>query len=184
MARFPHHTIETAPAAARPILQGVIDASPEIPFVLDIWAAMAESALTLEAYVAFRRAIEDYATLGPRVRSAISLAVGNAIGGRYSPAINGRIALRAGWNPGEVEALRRGETRDVRLGAVLTLAREAAERGGRVSDSTWSAAVATGWTPAELAEAFVIATLVSFIDGFAAFADVELDEAFRAVPVA
>jgi len=90
MARFPHHTIETAPAAARPILQGVIDASPEIPFVLDIWAAMAESALTLEAYVAFRRAIEDYATLGPRVRSAISLAVGNAIGGRYSPAINGR----------------------------------------------------------------------------------------------
>jgi hypothetical protein len=184
MARYPYHHVETAPAAARPILQGVIDASPDIPLVLNIWGAMADSALTLAAYVALRRAIEEFATLGPRVRSAISLAVGNTIRGRYSPTINARIAVRAGWSPDEVEALRRGKTDDPRLGAVLALACEAAERGGGVTDSTWSAALATGWTPAELAEVFTIVMLVTYVDGFAAFADVELDEVFRAVPVA
>jgi hypothetical protein len=184
MARFTLHTIETAPAASRPVLQGLVDGSPERGFVLNLWAAMAESALTLETYVAIRRSVEQHATLDPRVRSAISLAVGGAIGGRYSPAVNARIATRAGWTRDDVEALRHGVTRDARLSAMLTLAREAATGVGHVSNATWSAARAAGWTPAELAETFTIVSLVTFVDGFAAFADIELDDAFREVPAA
>jgi alkylhydroperoxidase/carboxymuconolactone decarboxylase family protein YurZ len=180
MARFPLHTIETAPAAARPVLQRLVEGSPEPKAILNLWAAMAESALTLETYVAMRRAVEQHSTLDARMRSAISIAVGGAIGGRYSPAVNARIAMRAGWSRDEIEAFRRGGTRDARLDAVLTVAREAATGVGQVSDATWSAALAAGWTPAELAEVFTIVLLVTFVDGFAAFADLELDDAFRA----
>src|SRR5262249_20596630 len=109
MARFQLHTIETAPAASRPVLQAGGGASPELPCDLDLWAAMAESALTLDAYMGLRQAVERRATLDTRVRSAVALAAGAAIGGRYSPDVNTRIARRAGWSPGEIEHLRRDD---------------------------------------------------------------------------
>ena len=182
MSRIPLFTIATAPAASRPALERVIAASPELPFVLDVWAAMAASPVTLDAYLALREAIEHGATLDARVRSAVALAAGDAIDAQYAPAINGRIAARAGWTPVEIDALRRGESSDARLDALLGLAREAAAKVGRVTDATWAAAVDAGWTERELAEAFVMVALVTFVDGFASFARVDLDEAFRSVP--
>jgi len=182
MSRIPLFTIETAPAAARPALERVIDASPELPFVLNVWAAMAASPVTLDAYLALREAIEHGTTLDARVRSAVALAAGDAIDARYSPAINGRIATRAGWSPDEIEAIRRGESSDARLDALLALAREVAANVGRVTEATWAAAIEAGWTERELAEAFVMVALVMFVDGFASFAGVELDAAFRSVP--
>jgi len=179
LSRIELHTPETAPPSSRPIFERVIEASPGLPFILNIWAAMAESALTLEAYMALREAIEHRATLDPRVRSAVSLAVGDAIGGRYSPAINERIAARAGWSPAEIGAFRRGESQDARLRPLLALVREAATAVGHVTDATWLAARSAGWAASELAEAFTIVMLVTFIDGFANFAEVEPDAALQ-----
>jgi hypothetical protein len=179
MARIPLYTVATAPVASRPALERVIAASPELPFVLNVWAAMAASPVTLDAYLALREAVERGTTLGARVRSAVALAAGHAIGARYSPAINARIAARAGWNPEEIDALQRGASSDARLDALLAVAREAASTNGGVADATWAAAVAAGWTTRELAEAFVMIALVTFVDGFARFALVDVDAAFR-----
>jgi alkylhydroperoxidase/carboxymuconolactone decarboxylase family protein YurZ len=184
MARFPLHTIDTAPAASRPVLQRVLEASPDIPFVLDIWAAMAESPLALEAYLALREAIARHATLDAKVRSAIALSAGQALGGRYSPAINDRIAARAGWTPGEIEVIRDpsrwGHELEPGIGALLPLVGEAATNAGSVTDATWAVALGAGWSPGELAEAFTMVALVSFIDGFANLAGVEPDAALAA----
>lgn len=176
MTRVRLHTLETAPATSRPVLQHVIDASPGVGGVINLWAAMAESSLTLDAYMTLREVIGREATLDAKVRSAVALSVGHAIGGRYSQAINSRIATRAGWRPDEIAAIRQGETPEPRLSALLALVREAARNVGTVSDATWAAALASGWTAGELIEGYTTVILTSFVDGFANFVELEVDE--------
>jgi hypothetical protein len=53
--------------------------------------------------------------------------------------------------------------------------REASRDSGRVSDSTWDQAAACGWTPEQLAEAFVYLGLTVFTSYFLNSAGTELD---------
>jgi len=174
MTRVRLHTLDTAKASSRSVLQRVIDASPGVG-ILNLWAAMAEAPATLDAYMAMRESIEAYATFDPALRSGIALAAAAANGGSYSTTINRRIATRAGWSPEEVEAVRLGAEDDPRLRALLALVREASGNRGAATETTWSAAVEAGWTNAELVEAFAIIALTWFVDGFASFVQIEAD---------
>lgn len=174
MTRVQLHTLETVSAASRPVLQRVIDASPGIG-TLNLWAAMAEAPATLDAYMAIRESIEAHATFDPALRSGIALAAAAATGGTYSTSINRRIAARAGQSPEQIETVRSATVDDPRLRTLLELVREAAVDRGTVADARWHAAIATGWTTAQLVEAFSIVVLTWFVDGFAAFAEVPLD---------
>ena len=53
--------------------------------------------------------------------------------------------------------------------------REAAGNHGRVSDATWNAAVASGWTDGQLAEAFAYLGLTVFTSYFLNYAATALD---------
>jgi alkylhydroperoxidase family enzyme len=174
MNRTQLHTLETAPAASRPVLQRVIDASPGVG-VLNLWAVMAESPATLDAYMAIRESIEAHATFDPGTRSAIALAAAASTDGAYSTSINRRIATRAGQTPEQIEAVRSATVNDPRQRALLELVREAAAHRGTVPDSTWQAALDAGWTTAHLVEAFAVVALTWYVDGFATFANVPLD---------
>jgi hypothetical protein len=172
--------MESVSEAARPILEHVVNASPGIGRVLNLWGAMAEAPVTLAAYVGIREAIEAHATLEPKIRTAITLTVGSAIGGAYSQAINSRLAQRAGWTPDETVSLRAGTSLEPRLDALLALVREAATDEGHVQDATWARAKTAGWSDPELAEAFTFVALVIVIDYFAHFVDLEVDVATEA----
>jgi alkylhydroperoxidase/carboxymuconolactone decarboxylase family protein YurZ len=174
MTRVRLHTLETAEPSSRTVLQRVVEASPGVG-MLNLWAAMAEAPATLDAYMAIRESIEAHATFDPARRSAIALAAAGATGGAYSTSINRRIAGRAGWSPQEIDEVRTATVADPRLGALLSLVREASMNRGALAASTWSAAVDAGWTNAELVEAFAIVALTWFVDGFAAYAQVEVD---------
>jgi len=87
-----------------------------------------------------------------------------------------QLALRSGWRPDQVAALRAGQD----LGqpgtdALLAVIREAAAGAGWVRDTTWDRAVAAGWTDGQLAEAFAYLALTLFTGYFLNYAGTDLD---------
>jgi alkylhydroperoxidase family enzyme len=175
MARIPTHTIEDAPAAARPLLAEMIQFSPT-GRLLNMHAQMAHAPAVLEAYVSIRRATARHGTLDQQVRTAIMLVAAAADGSRYALAIISTLALRSGWRPDQVEALLAGQdVGEDKLDALTGVVREAAANSGRVSDATWDNAVSQGWGDEQLAEAFAYLGLTVFTSYFLNYAGTELD---------
>jgi carboxymuconolactone decarboxylase family protein len=179
MTRVTLHTTETAPNAARPLLDRLAETSPGLGRTLNLWAAMAGDPMTLAAYVGIREAIASHPTLDPKTRAAVALAAGSVSGGSYSPAINLRLADRFGWTPDETRRIQTGGSIEPRLDALLAVVREAVRNDGRVPDATWEQAAAD-WSQQELIGALTFVILTTFVDWFAAFVDLGLDPGFGA----
>ena len=175
MGRIPIHTIEDAPAAARPLLAEVIQFSPT-GRLLNMHAQMAHAPAVLEAYVSIRRATARRGTLDQQVRTALMLVAAAADASRYAIAIISMLAARSGWRPDQVEALLASQdVGDQKLDALTRVVREAAANSGRVSDTTWEAAAGHGWDDEQLAEAFAYLGLTVFTSYFLNYAATELD---------
>jgi hypothetical protein len=175
VTRIPGHTIADAPEASRPLLQGVVRASPTGK-PLNLHAQLAHSPAVLAAYTAIRQATAAYGTLDPRVRAALMLATAGISESAYAEAVTSQLGLRAGWSPGEVSRLRAGHRLgDDRLDSLVRVVREAAGQAGRVSDLTWQQAVARGWTSQQLAEAFAYLALTIFTGYFLNYAQTPAD---------
>jgi hypothetical protein len=175
MSRIPTHTIDDAPEATRSLLAEMIQFSPS-GRLLNMHAQMAHSPAVLEAYVAIRRATSQHGTLDQQVRTALMLTAATADASQYALAIISLLALRAGWRPGQVQALRAGGgVGDEKTDSLVAVVREAAARSGRVSDTTWAAAAANGWDDGQLAEAFAYLGLTVFTSYFLNYAGTDLD---------
>jgi hypothetical protein len=175
VTRIPVHTIEDAPAASRPLLEGVVQFSPTGK-LLNLHAQMAHSPAVLSAYASIRQATSAHGTLEPQVRAALMLASAGVCHNAYAEAVTSRLALRAGWNPIEVSRLRDGQpVDDDKIDSLIDVVREAAARSGEVSDLTWQQATACGWTGQELAEAFAYLALTIFTAYFLTYAQTPAD---------
>jgi alkylhydroperoxidase family enzyme len=175
MARIPTHTIEDAPAVARPLLAEMVQFSPT-GRLLNMHAQMAHAPAVLEAYVSIRRATARHGTLDPRARTALMLVAAAADASTYAQAIISALALRSGWRQDQVGALL--SDRDVgedKLDALAAVVREAAANSGRVSDATWNHAAGEGWSDEQLAEAFAYLGLTVFTSYFLNYAATDLD---------
>jgi catechol 2,3-dioxygenase-like lactoylglutathione lyase family enzyme len=136
---------------------------------------MAHAPAVLLGYMGMRRALDEHGTLDPKVRTALLLSVAAADGCGYAVALNSLIAMQSGWSPAEADALRRGKLENAHLAALLAVAQEAALNGGRVEETTWQAALTSGWTESELLEAFAFVGLTQYVDAFVNFARTDLD---------
>jgi alkylhydroperoxidase family enzyme len=175
MTRIPSHSLRDAPPASRALLEEIVQFSPT-GRLLNMHAQMAHSPAVLEAYVGLRRATANFGTLDQRVRAALMLAAAAQDQSEYALAVTSMLALRAGWGPDQVRALRSGElTGEPTVDALVAVVREAASDHGRVSDATWKQAAVSGWTDEELAEAFSYVGLAVFTSYFLNFAGTELD---------
>jgi hypothetical protein len=176
MARIPAHTLDTAPCASRPLLE-VLLAGPGRPGkILNLQGQLAHAPVVLAAYVGIRKAVEEYATLAFTTRCAIQLSTSAIDGGDYSLAVNTMLARGAGWSDDDIAAIRTGVYRaDPKLASLLGLVRDAAAHGGRVAETTWSAAIDAGWSATELVEAFIYLALTGFVDSFVNYAGTDLD---------
>jgi hypothetical protein len=175
MTRIPTHTIEDAPEAARSLLAEMIQFSPS-GRLLNMHAQMAHSPAVLEAYVSIRRATGQHGTLDQQVRTALMLTAATVDASQYALAIISLLALRSGWRPDQVQALRRGGgTGEAKTDSLITVVREAAGNSGRVSDAAWEAAVGHGWDDGQLAEAFAYLGLTVFTSYFLNYAGTDLD---------
>ena len=65
--RYPFHTVESAPPPARPILES---AKRKLGFVPNLYAGMANSPVTLEAYIALSGFV-DKTRLSPIERQVV-----------------------------------------------------------------------------------------------------------------
>jgi hypothetical protein len=180
VSRIPTHTIHNAPPAAQPGLESVIRVSPT-GRLLNLHAQMAHSPAVLAAYLSIRQATAEHGTLDDRVRSALMLATAGACHSGYAESITSALARRAGWNQAQVLSLRDGQgVGDDKIDSLVAVVREAAGRGGRVSDVTWERATACGWSSEHLAEAFAYLGLTVFTAYFVAYAQTPDDLAAAA----
>lgn len=176
MTRLPLHTIESASAGTRPILEQLSRRSLETGKLLNLHAQLAHAPAALAAYMGFRNALDEHGTLTPMARSAITLAVAGLHDATYTQALNSLLAKRAGWTDAQVAAIRTGRPcGDDQVDALLAVAREAGSAAGRVQAMTWNAALNAGWTSSQLAEAFVFISIATFVASFVNYAETPLD---------
>jgi hypothetical protein len=174
ISRLPLQTLDTAPPAARIILTEIVEKSGGRLF--NFQTAMANSAVTLAAYWGIRRAVEEHASLEPRIRTAVQLAVSGVDQAQYSTGINTMLTRRVGWTAEEVHNILNGlPVGDAKLDALLALAREATAAAGRVADLTWQEALDNGWTAEELTEAFTCVLLTELVDQFVNYGQITYD---------
>jgi alkylhydroperoxidase family enzyme len=175
MTRIPVHTVDDAPEASRALLTDLVQVSPTGQ-PLNMHAQMAHAPAVLDAYAAIRRATGRLGSLDQRLRTALMLVTAAVDGNEYALAIITLLAQRSGWEPDQIAALRSGRgVGRPREDALIAVVREAAGRGGRVSDETWARAVAAGCGDEELAEAFAYLGLTVFTAYFLNYAGTELD---------
>ena len=110
MTRIPSHSVADAPEASRALLDEMIQFSPT-GRPLNMHAQMAHAPAVLTAYVSLRRATAQLGTLDQPLRPALMLAAATADGSEYAQAVISALALRSGWSPDDVAALRCGQGR-------------------------------------------------------------------------
>jgi hypothetical protein len=175
VTRIHSHTIQDAPEASRPLLEGIVSTSPTGK-LLNLHAQMARSPAVLAAYASIRHATAAHGTLDPRMRSAVMLATAGGTGSAHAQAVTSLLAARAGLTPSEVLALRDGRALgDDKVDSLAGVAREAAARSGQVSDATWQRAADCGWSSEHLTEAFAFLALTVFTAYFLNYAQTPLD---------
>ncbi len=170
MSRIPSHTVEDAPEASRPLLQRIAQASPT-GRPLNLHAQMAHSPAVLAAYASLRAITVEHGTFDPKVSAAITLAASVAIANDYVIGITSRLALMNGWSRDQVAALQAGTTtQDSRVDALVDLVNEASVNAGKVSDTTWTAALRAGWSDEQLTDAFAFVGLTLYTGYFLNYA--------------
>ena len=173
MPRIPVHTIDSAPENSRDQLKAL---EAKFGKLLNIHGEMAHSPVLLQSYVALQSVIADYGSFDAQTQEAIALAVANVDDCSYCQAAHTGGGKAAGLSDDEMVAIRRDAVEfDVKLTALLSLAREYTRDVGNVSDATWEAALDAGWTDEQLTELSVHITLNLLTNYFNHFVRTELD---------
>ncbi|HET6942386.1 MAG TPA: hypothetical protein VFH89_09520 [Sphingomicrobium sp.] len=175
MSRIPTHSIEDSPAKSRPLLQKIAQSTPG-GRPANLHAQMAHSPAVLTAYTSLRAVLTEQGGFDPKMGAALTLAAAAGVGNDYMIRIAKRLASMNGWADHEIDAVMSGSASgDTKMDALAGLVREAAGHSGNVSDATWNAALAAGWTVEQLADAFVYVGATTFTGYFLNFAQTEVD---------
>jgi hypothetical protein len=175
MSRIPTHTVEDAPAASRPLLQKIVEATP-MGRPANLHAQMAHSPAVLTAYTSLRAALAEHAGFDPKAGAALTLAAAAGVGNGYMIRIAGRLAQMNGWSEEQVAALTTGASaNDAKIDELAGLVREAAANSGNVTDATWKAAQQAGWSDEQLADAFAYLGATTFTAYFLNYAQTDFD---------
>ena len=125
MSTFPIHTVDSAPSASRPLLQGLRD---QVGFVPNLAASMATSPTLLQAFLSVRQ-VAAGGGLDPVAREIVAVAAATETGCTYCVAAHSTFALKQGAAPAEVAAARAGTPLgDPRLDALARFARAVVRR--------------------------------------------------------
>ena len=138
MSRIPIHTVEDAPAASRPLLQKIVEATP-MGRPANLHAQMAHSPAVLTAYTSLRAVLAEHTSFGPKMGAALTLAAAAGVGNMI--IIASRLAQMNGWTEEQITALTTGtSTKDAKIDGLVGLVREAAANSGNVTDAIRRAA--------------------------------------------
>ena len=125
MPRIPIHTVESAPPASQPLLQGLRE---QVGFLPNLAASMAESPALLQAFLSLRT-IAASGQLDAVAREVVAIAVATETRCTYCVAAHSTFALKQGAAAAEVAAVRSGRPlADPRLDALARFARAVVRR--------------------------------------------------------
>jgi alkylhydroperoxidase family enzyme len=172
--RLPVHSLESAPAESRPIMEGI---AADLGLIPNLAATAATSAALLAGFDGLRRAVAT-TKLDPVLREVTGLAVGVAVDNHYGVAFHSTMLASLGVDETDIDAMRAGHApSDGTAAAVHRLARELVLGRGTVPDATVAAATEAGLDTEAILEIVLestFAALVGTIDNLAGH--VELDD--------
>jgi len=150
MSRIPTPaTIAAAPAASRPLLEGV---KRQLGVAPNLFRMVGNSPAALEAYVGILGAL-DKGTLPAPTRERIALAVAEFNGCSYCLSAHTYLGRNlAKLDDAEIAANRNGGSHDPQADAAVRFAVEVLRERGHVSQSDLDAAKAAGYDDAQLVE--------------------------------
>lgn len=176
MTHFTIHTVKTAPAGAKPILEQL---QGRVGFVPNLAAMMASSPPVLETYVTLG-AFFGRGSFSPVEQQIILMVTSFGNQCTYYMAAHSTFAKAVGASETVLEAVRAGKTpSDSRLAALVTFTHEVVSQRGQVSSEDLRGFLDAGFTQAQALEVLIgvsQGTLASLVHQMT---ETPLDEGFQ-----
>ena len=153
MSRFPVHTLDTAPEASKSALR---DVQARFGMIPNLAGTMATSPVLVQSFIGIFDKVHGGSFTEPQIQTVLLTdAVTN--GCAWAVALHSALALQAGLDAADVDAMRAGRSPDNKqLGALSTLARTLIEKRGQLSDQDKERFFAAGFGKDLLLETIVI----------------------------
>ena len=178
MTNFTVHTIQSAPAASRPLLEGI---KRSFGFVPNLFGVFAESPAALRGALAVFEAFSK-STLSSTEQQIAMLAVSEANDCEYCVAAHSTLAKRmVKVDPALIDAVRRREPLpEAKLDALVTFTRKVVEQRAIVADADVAAFLEAGYTRAQVLEVLLGVGMKTFNNYVDHIAHTPLNDQFKA----
>jgi len=178
MIKFAVHTVETAPAASRSLLEGI---ERGFGFVPNLFGVFAESPAALRGALAIFEAFST-SSLSPADQQFIMLAASEANDCEYCVAAHSSLAKRmAKIDAALVDAVRRrAPLADAKLDALVTFTRKVVEQRGVLAEAEVAAFLDAGYTRAQIIEVLLGVGMKTFNNYVDHIAHTPLNDQFKA----
>lgn len=177
MSTYPVQTIQTAPAAARPLLEG---AKKSLGFVPNLYGAMANTPAVLEGFFGISAAFSK-TSFSPREQHLVLIAASTINGCGYCVAAHSTVAQMLKTDPEILRAVRSGQPLpDARLDALVTFVRLVVSERGWVAPEHIDAFVAAGWRREQVPEVILGVAMKTLTNYYNHVNHTEVDDAFQA----
>jgi alkylhydroperoxidase family enzyme len=153
MPGYSIHTIESAPAQSKPVLQQLQQAFGLIP---NVAAAMAASPVLINGFIGLFERVHASSLTEAQIQTLLlTNAVTNA--SEWPVAFHTALALKQGVHPADVDAIRHGGLpNDVGLASLSTLARTLIEKRGRLAESDQRRFFEAGFSSEQMLEVIAV----------------------------
>ncbi|RQV62998.1 carboxymuconolactone decarboxylase family protein [Burkholderia cenocepacia] len=167
MSAYPLHTIDSAPAESKPVLQQLEQAFGVVP---NIAAAMAASPVLINGFIGLFERVHASSLTEPQIQTLLlTNAVTNA--SEWPVAFHTALALQQHVPAADVDAIRRGERpADAKLAALSATARALIDTRGRLPDTDRQAFLDAGFTAEQLLEVIAVvaaSTITNYVGSVA-----------------
>jgi alkylhydroperoxidase family enzyme len=176
MSSYPVHTIESAPAQSKPVLQQLQQAFGLIP---NIAAAMAASPVLINGFIGLFERVHASSLTEPQIQALLlTNAVTNA--GEWAVAFHTALALKQGVHPADVDAIRHGGLpNDVGLASLSMLARTLIEKRGRLAESDQRHFFEAGFSSEQILEVIAVVAASTITNYTGSVTQPELEAPFE-----
>jgi len=171
--KLPIYTVDTAPAGAKALLEGI---AADLGVLPNMAGTVAGSPALLAGFDGLRRAVGS-AGLDPVHREAAGLAVGVAVDNAYGVAFHSTVLGRLGVADAEIDRMRSGQDpADERTAAICRLARDIVLNRGKVPAETVTLVTAAGFATEDVLDVVAECTFAGLVGVMDNLADrVDLD---------
>jgi AhpD family alkylhydroperoxidase len=176
MQAFPVHTLESAPTQSKPFLQMLEQAFGMIP---NVAGAMSTSPVLIGSLVGLFQKVHGGSFSEEQIQI---LLLTNAVtnGCTWAVAFHTSLALKAGVEPGDVQAIRDcGAPQDPKSAALSVLARTLIETRGRLDQQDVSRFLQAGFEKAHLLEVIAVVAASTITNYTGNLTDPPVEAAFQ-----